>query len=143
MMVAKPAGRGGSGRRASAGAARSGVADARGRRGGGRPRGSSRDKPGAWPPGPEVEPLGDGLPDAPCQARGQLLRRDRLAKGEDVLLEMVAVAERIVHRRLEAGGQDTERSPCSVMLLYAYCGATTSIALRQSVPRHVPPDLIT
>jgi hypothetical protein len=63
-------------------------------------------------PGPVVEPLGDGLPDAPGQAVGQLLGGDRLAEGEDVLLKVVAVAERVVHRRLEAGSQDTKCSPC-------------------------------
>jgi hypothetical protein len=63
-------------------------------------------------PGPVVEPLGDGLPDAPGQVFGQLLGGDRLAEGEDVLLEVVPVAERVVHGRLKPSGQDTERSPC-------------------------------
>ena len=49
-------------------------------------------------PQPHIEPLGDRLPGAPGELLRQLLGRNRLAKGKDVLFEVVAKVKRISHR---------------------------------------------
>jgi hypothetical protein len=74
-----------------------------------------------------------------CQTRharvfGQLLGRDPLPEGEGVPREVVAVAERIVHRRLEPA-IDTERDPLDHTMM-RYCGATNIIALQEAGASH-------